>query len=182
MQPFHPKPINPLEGVADTEPIKALDVRLEGVLWKEEIPNAFLQMLTTWASDIRQSIVDLVHGKGINDKNVIKQCLDTVRGWSPELRQRTSLPLQMRNPRIVILFEYCFLRYLREVNTVGTIINLKPPPFDEFAHVFLINTLDLPNESPVLAMRATMLHFIDFAAKTQKTNVTLLDSLAEELV
>lgn len=157
----------------------------EGTLWGEEIPNAFLQVMSNWADSIKQSIQSAVetkcHPSDPRYATLVAQCLETVKHWDQELKNSTVVTtLQLGNPRTLLLYEYCFLRYIREVNTVGSVSSLQPPPFADFAHRFLVHSLNL--KDPVLAMRATMFEFIDFAIKDQPTYVPLLDGLAEELM
>jgi hypothetical protein len=156
----------------------------EGTLWGEELPNAFLQVMSAWADGIKNSIRAAVetkyHPTDPRFQSLFLQCLETVKRWDSDLKTSTVNALQLSNPRAILLYEYCFLRYIREVNTVGSVTSLQPPPFAEFAHRFLVRSLDL--DDPVLAMRATMFEFIDFALKARPTFVPLLDGLAEELL
>lgn len=156
----------------------------EGTLWAEELPSSFLQVMSVWAQLIKNSVYDAVVAKCPSNspqfKAIYNQCLDTIRHWNADVKNQTIVQtLQLGNPRAVLLYEYCFLRYIREVNTVGSVTSLKPPPFADFAYRFLVNSLNF--NDAVLAMRATMFEFIDFAVKDQPTNVPLLDALAEEL-
>jgi hypothetical protein len=156
----------------------------EGTLWSEELPASFLQVMSAWAQSIKDSVHDAVAAKcpptNPQFKALFSKCLDTIKFWDSDVQNQTVVQtLQLGNPRAVLLYEYCFLRYIREVNTVGSVTNLKPPPFVDFAYRFLVNSLNFSDA--VLAMRATMFEFIDFAVKDQPTNVPLLDALAEEL-
>jgi hypothetical protein len=155
----------------------------EGTLWAEELPSSFLQIMWTWSQGVKESIHAAVKAKCLPQspsfKTVLAQCLDTIKTWDEETKSHTVLQtLQLGNPRAALLYEYCFLRYVREVNTVGAVTNMKPPPLYEFAHRFLVKTLHI--DDAVLAIRATMFDFIDFAVRDRPTNVPLLDGLAEE--
>jgi hypothetical protein len=165
-------------------PVGEVNMSTEGTLWAEELPSAFLQVMHNWADSIKKSIQSAVETKyHIQDprfKNLYLQCLETIKRWDSDLKTSTVNKLQLSNPRAILLYEYCFLRYIREVNTVGSVSSLQPPPFADFAHRFLVRSLDL--EDPVLAMRATMFEFIDFAIRDRPTFVPLLDGLAEELM
>ena len=163
----------------------------EGMLWCEELPSSFLQLMSVWAQSVKDSIQHAVRTKcqgpqfqapqfqPAQFQALLCQCMETIKHWDEETKSHTVLQtLQLGNPRAALLYEYCFLRYIREVNTVGAVANLKPPPLSEFAHRFLVKTLHIHN--PVLAIRATMFDFIDFVARDQPTNVPLLDGLAQE--
>jgi hypothetical protein len=155
----------------------------EGMLWSEELPSSFLQVMTTWAQNLKDSIQAAVQTKcppqSPQFQALLQQCLETIKNWDEDTKTHTVLQtLQLGNPRAALLYEHCFLRYIREVNTVGAVTSLKPPPLAEFAHRFLVKTLHIPN--PVLAIRATMFDFIDFALRDQPTHVPLLDGLAQE--
>jgi hypothetical protein len=107
--------------------------------------------------------------------------LDTIKRWDDDVKNSTVVnTLQLGNPRAILLYEYCFLRYVREVNTVGSVTSLKPPLFTDFAYRYLVNSLEI--QDAVLVMRATMFEFIDFALRDQPTHVPLLDALAKELM
>ena len=155
----------------------------EGMLWSEELPSSFLQVMATWAQSVKDSIQAAVQSKipaqSPQFQALLQQCLETIKDWDQDTKIHTVLQtLQLGNPRAALLYEHCFLRYIREVNTVGAVTSLKPPPLAEFAHRFLVKTLQIPN--PVLAIRATMFDFIDFALRDQPTHVPLLDDLAQE--
>jgi hypothetical protein len=161
-----------------------VDTSTEGTLWATELPSSFLQVMSAWAQSIKDSVCEAVTAKCPSTspqfKPLLTQCLDTIKHWDADVKNQTIVQtLQLGNPRAVLLFEYCFLRYIREVNTVGSVTSLTPPSFTDFAYRFLVNSLKF-NDS-VLAMRATMFEFIDFAVKDQPTHVPLLDALAEEL-
>jgi hypothetical protein len=132
----------------------------EGTLWAEELPSSFLQIMWTWSQGVKESIHAAVKAKCLPQspsfKTVLAQCLDTIKTWDEETKSHTVLQtLQLGNPRAALLYEYCFLRYVREVKTL---------------HI----------DDAVLAIRATMFDFIDFAVRDRPTNVPLLDGLAEE--
>lgn len=162
-----------------------VNVSTEGTLWGEELPSGFLQVMSNWSDSIKKSIHSAVSAKcAANDPNfraLYAQCLDTIKRWDDDVKNSTVVnTLQLGNPRAILLYEYCFLRYVREVNTVGSVTSLKPPLFTDFAYRYLVNSLGI--EDVVLVMRATMFEFIDFALRDQPTHVPLLDALAEELL
>ena len=86
--------------------------------------------------------------------------------------------LQLLNPKVAMLYEYVHMRYLQEMQSAGTVNDMTPMPFPEFAHKFLLQVVD--GREPVMAIRSILLGHIDFKLKPVDLHMPLLDALAAE--
>jgi hypothetical protein len=150
-------------------------------MWNEEIPAAFMSIMTNWVVDVKTSVDRLVsthvHLEKENYETVYVRAIQPIIDWNESMRRHTvATRLEAVNPSVKLMYEYCVLRFIRD--TGSSVLTANIQPFDLFAHKVLVQYLQT---NDILSTIRNVLIHVTAIQKIEHTKVPLLLGLAEEL-